>query len=149
MKMTNDVNLSLDSKGTPTLFLKGSWSIDVERALASEGWQAVAIFGVDWPDYQCLVPFSEKVGWLRVPLGPDSSKGMERLNNLSKLEVTDVLSPSVDFRRLPKLKCLETIWDKHCSTFLSHPGLEVLILHSAKSEDLRWIPVNSALRWGQ
>ena len=140
------VDLSRDAKGNMSLSLRGSWSPEVEQALTNSSWDVLSILGVDWPDYRCLVPFAEKIVWLRVPFGPDSSRGLEQLTFLQRLELTDLPSPAVDFRSLPRLRWLEAIWDKKYPANLGNPNVETLVAHAVGGQDLAWIPAASKLR---
>ena len=142
---TSHVLVDVDANGVPTLFLRGSWSPAMAAALARDDWQALAIFGVDWPDYTPLLPYADRIGWLRVPFGPDSSAGLDELLSLHTLQCTDVLDPPLDYRRLPRLRELEAIWHARDVAHLAHPGLRALLLHKAGGRDLRWIPDGSAL----
>lgn len=139
-------NISVDSRGIPMLLLKGAWTADTEEYLARDDWRVLTLFHVDWPNYRQLAPFASRITHLRVPFGPDSSVGLTDLQDLTRLEVTDSLSPPVDFRLLKKLRFLETFWDKGSQAFLSNPVIEVLKLHKAKGADLAWIPPDSSLR---
>lgn len=142
---TSHVLVADDSTGVPTLFVRGAWSDALARALAGADWRTLVLFHVDWPSYEPLAPFADRIERLRVPFGPDSSAGLEALDRLHTLQMTDVLVPPVDYRRLPRLRKLETIWHMRDAAHLSHPGLCDLFLHKVGGPDLHWIPEATAL----
>ena len=138
MQMTTAI--SPDANGNIALCLRGHWSADAERALAEAHWELVSIFGTDWEDYRNLAPFAGRIRWLRVPFGPDKSKGLEDLTALERLELLDSPKPPVDFRKLPHLKELQTVWEKKSTGYLALPHLESLTIHSLGTENLEWLP---------
>jgi hypothetical protein len=144
--MTSGFEIENDSKGVPTLFVTGAWSAEMEEAFRDGDWRAVALRAPSWESYKPLVPFMARIEWLRVPFGPDSSRGLDELLNLRKLQVTDALSPPVDYRRLPRLQWLETLWSKRSAEYLNHPSLEVLIVHGVGSPGLDWLSDAKSIR---
>jgi len=140
------VQIASSGKGRPTLYIRGEWSPDGEAAFDRSDWEALAILGVEWPDYRCLIPYADRIKHLRVPFGPDSSRGLDELTNLEILESRDVFAPAVDFRRLTHLKYLEAIWDKKKPEYFSHTNVETMIVHRVSGNGLDWLPDSGNLK---
>ncbi len=144
--MIADIGLSIDRNGERVLTLRGGWSEECGQAIASNTWDVLALFGVDWPDYTPLLPYLEKLQKLRVPMGPESSKGLGQLNELRVVQMTDRLVPAVDFRDLRHLESLEALWDSRNPQYFANPNISELIIHGVGGNDLRWLPLNSNLK---
>ncbi|MEO8751071.1 MAG: hypothetical protein ABI624_00170 [Casimicrobiaceae bacterium] len=118
------------------LALAGDWSSDVERLLEQE-WAKLSIFGVTWKDYTPLARYAQRIRWINVPFGPASSAGFATFQALERLELSDVLKPSVDFRALPALRSMEILWSKILpAEFIANQSVERLILSGMGTPDL-------------
>lgn len=140
-----NVGLSLDRNGERVLTLRDGWSAECAQAIASDSWDVLALFGVDWLDYTPLLPYSERLKRLRVPVGPESSKGLGQLSELRTLQMTDSLDPAVDFRDLRYLESLEVLWDSKNPQHFANPNIKELIIHGVGGKDLSWLPKDSRL----
>ena len=145
--MSAKIQFETDQFGQETLYVSGgAWDAACAEAFSRDGWSALAIFNVEWPSYECLAPFARRIELIRVPFGPDSSKGFELLSNLRKIQSTDVLKPPVDFRVFGKLEYLEAIWDKKKPDYFASPSVETLFLHQISGDDLSWMPEENSLK---
>ena len=128
---------SEDSNRNSMLVLKGDIDQNVEQAILSTNWEKLVLFGVEWPDYTPLEKYKDKIKWLGVPLGPDSSNGLEKLSCLERLEITDRIKPDVDFRVFSNLKKLKTMSPaKSKISFLNNENLISLHLDGFTQKDL-------------
>lgn len=146
MQVGAGAGISVDRNGERVLTLRGEWTPETERAIGSDGWDVLGLFGVEWNDYTPLVAHAARIRNLRVPLGPDSSVGLDRLTELRVAQLTDVLVPAVDFRRLPALESLEAVWDRAKPEYFANPTLRDLVLHHVGGKNLDWLPRNPRLR---
>lgn len=141
------VKLGSDSAGRLLLSLSGDCKDEMASVLQEGAWDVLGLLGVDWPDYSPLIPYASRIKHLRVPFGPDSSRGLEQLEALEILESTDILRPPVDFRKLELLTELSAIWDGKRPQHYAVPGLRRLTLGSVGGSDLQWLPNDSMLEY--
>lgn len=123
--------------GFTRLTLGGKWTPTVDTAISLNNWDLISIDGVDWHSYEPLLPYANNIKWLRVSLGPDSSKGLDMLTGLEKLALNDYPKPAPDFRKLPNLRELEVLWDiSRKSSYLANSNLESLSVDKLGDSDL-------------
>lgn len=118
------------------LILKGDWSAETEALLNSSDFDTLILFGINWSDYSNLLAFADKIKVLKVPLGPDSTKGIEGLTELVSFKSNDRIKPKVDFRQFQNLKFLEINVDtKYPVEFLANEQLKSLTIDGAGLSD--------------
>ena len=132
------VSLTEGDDGHKSLVLKGGFNSKVDEALRDLSWDRLVLFGVEWEDYQPLVKHSDKIKWLAVPLGPDSSVGLNELKSVEKLEMGDSLSPPVDFRGWSSLRDLKILMGScYPLEFVACPDLYELDIEGFPGLDLK------------
>lgn len=143
--MTKNAKLTTDANGMQNLILNGEWIDEVENAIEADGWKVLSLFQVEWPDYTPLKKYSERIHWLRVPFGPDKSRGLSDLQNLRVIQLYDSPKPSIDFRSFGFLERLEAPWDKKHPEYLANEHVEELIAQGVGGEDLMWMSAMESL----
>lgn len=135
----SNARLTVDSNGFANLILTGQWDEQVERAIEAEDWTVLSLFHVDWPDYKPLAKYASRINWLRVPFGPDKSKGLSELSNLKVIQMHDSPKPSIDFRIFRELEELEAPWDKGHPEYLANAEVKKLITQGVSGVDMHWV----------
>jgi len=137
MQMSEFINLTQDENGHKMLILKGEWNRNVEKALEKGDWEKLVLFGVEWEDYSCLVPYRSKITWLEVAGGPTSDQYIDKLEFLKRLKLGEELESATDFRSLSHLERLEVaLPSKFPMSNLTSPNLKDLRVVGVTEETL-------------
>lgn len=145
--MSGKIHIDTDQSGIRTLYVNGGeWDSACEKFFSDRDWNGLAMLGVEWPSYECLAPYADRIERIRVPFGPDDSNGFELLSRLKVIESTDALNPPVDFRKFNHLDYLEAVWEKKKPEYFANQNIETLLLHQVSGSDLSWVPTENSLR---
>jgi hypothetical protein len=132
--------------GATVLRVDGGWSDDMAQAIRSESFDGLEVCA-GMGSFQGLGAEADKIRWLHAP-AVESSVGLETLEQVERITLLrEVPQPAFDFRKLPKLRLLES--DSGVllhAPFLNHPALEVLSLDGLAVKDMTFLADARRLR---
>lgn len=132
--------------GETVLRVDGGWSGRMEQAMRGASFDGLEVCA-GMGSFQGLGALAERIRWLHAP-AVESSEGLELLAQVERITwLRDVPQPAFDFRKLSKLRQLES--DSGAllhAPFLNHPALEVLSLEGLAAKDMTFLSDARQLR---
>lgn len=133
--------------GTRVLSLRGEWSDEAAEALAAGKFDVLSIHAGSWGDFSDLAPYAGKIKRLLVGSAVDSYKGLERLTELTEIDLEEAPSPALNLLAFQKLeKCYLRWHKKYTREFFALPGLKEITLANYAGVDCADIGMAAGLR---
>lgn len=92
--------------------------MEAEAAVARGGFTHLELQRGSYKSLECLAPYADKIRSLWVNAECKSSRGLERLTYLEKINLSFPIDKHFDFSTLPSLKHVIVNWVKHYETSL-------------------------------